>query len=268
MDSDRQKTILMDSATDRQPSPVIRTANGAAALIERRWLLFLLAGMGAWTLTPWLAPLFMHWGWTGAGRAIYTIYSAFCHQMPQRSWFFFGPKLSYSLAEITAVWPEPTTIFGLRGFIGTPEMGWKLAWSDRMVSFYGGFFLFGLLYLALRGLIRRRNWHLNWRWLLLLILPIALDGVTHMISDLAGIGVGFRETNAWLAVLTGNAFPAEFYAGDAWGSFNSIMRLVTGLLASFGFMFWALPIIDGAYQPKRRQVSKLTAAEGVVGHNN
>ena len=39
----------------------------------------------------------------------------------------------------------------LRHFLGTPTLGWKLAWSDRMVSFYGGLFLFTLLYGLLRG---------------------------------------------------------------------------------------------------------------------
>lgn len=247
---------------DQSNQPV---ANLVARFIERHWLALFILALGVWTLTPWLAPLFMHWGWTGPGRLIYAVYSAFCHQMPQRSWFFFGPKLTYSLAEIAAVWPEPATVWGLRGFVGTPAMGWKLAWSDRMVSFYGGFFLFGLLYLLLRGPIRRRNWHLSWRWLLVLILPIALDGMTHMISDLAGVGAGFRETNAWLAALTGNALPASFYAGDAWGSFNSILRLITGLLGSFAFMFWALPILDGAYRPGRQAVSDLTAAERILG---
>ena len=130
-------------------------------------------------------------------------------------------------------------------------MGWKLAWSDRMVSFYGGFFLFGLLYALLRDRVRRKGFWVNWRWLIVLLLPIAIDGITHMISDLYGIGQGFRDTNAWLAALTGNALPATFYAGDAWGSFNSIMRLVTGLLGSFAIIFWAYPIIDSAYRPRR-----------------
>lgn len=35
---------------------------------------------------------------------------------------------------------------------------------------------------------------------MLLLLPMAVDGVTHMISDwTAGIGYGFRYHNAWLA---------------------------------------------------------------------
>ena len=242
------------SATDRQ-----------AGVVERHWLALILTVLGVWTLTPLLAPLFMHWGWTGPGRAIYALYAMFCHQLPERSWFLFGPKHSYSLAEIAAVWPRSDSILGLRKFIGTPEMGWKMAWSHRMVSFYGGFLLFGLLYALVRPRIRRSGWRLGWRWLIVLILPIALDGLTHTVSDVQGIGLGFRETNAWLAVLTGHILPANFYAGDAFGSFNSLMRLVTGWLASFAIIFWAFPRVDAALLPDS---NGLFTRQGFIASND
>lgn len=117
-------------------------ATGLPGWIQRHWLHLSLFALGIWTLTPWLAPLFMHIGWTGAGQIVYAIYSLFCHQLPDRSWFFFGPQISYSMEEIAAVWPQSQSLWELRRFVGTPDMGWKLAWSDRMVSFYGGLFLF------------------------------------------------------------------------------------------------------------------------------
>jgi len=76
-----------------------------------------------------------------------------------------------------------------------------------------------------------------------LLFPIALDGITHAISDFAGIGQGFRDTNTWLVVLTNNAFPANFYSGDALGSFNSLMRFLTGILAGVGIVWLAFPYI-------------------------
>ena len=97
-----------------------------------------------------------------------------------------------------------------------------------------------------RPRIRRSGWRLSWRWLIVLILPIALDTLTHTVSDVQGMGLGFRETNAWLAVLTGHILPASFYAGDAFGSFNSLIRLVTGWLASCAIIFWAFPRVDEA----------------------
>ena len=62
-----------------------------------------------------------------------------------------------------------------------------------------------------------------------------------MLSDLAGIGLGFRDSNQWLAVLTNYALPADFYAGDALGSFNSLMRFLSGLLAGLGIVWLAFP---------------------------
>jgi uncharacterized membrane protein len=89
-------------------------------------------------------------------------------------------------------------------------------------------------------LFRKRLKPLPWWGLVLFLLPMAIDGFTHTISDFtAGIGLGFRYGNAWLAVLTNNAFPDTFYVGDALGSFNSWMRLITGLLFSLGIV-WAL----------------------------
>jgi uncharacterized membrane protein len=118
-------------------------------------------------------------------------------------------------------------------------MGWKVAWSDRMISFYTSVWLFAALWYAFRRNIRPLPW---WGFLLLL-LPIVLDGGTHMVSDFAGIGLGFRDTNAWLAVLTNDSLPSTFYAGDALGSFNSLMRFITGILAGLGIVWLALPYI-------------------------
>jgi hypothetical protein len=65
-----------------------------------------------------------------------------------------------------------------------------------------------------------------------------------MISDLFGIGQGFRDSNAWLAVLTNQAFRAYFYAGDALGSFNSWMRWITGILFGLGIVWFGFPYLD------------------------
>ena len=107
-----------------------------------------------------------------------------------------------------------------------------------MISFYTSVWLFAVIWYPFRHRIRP----LSWWGLLLLLLPITVDGLTHAVSDLAGIGQGFRDTNAWLAALTNYALPTAFYAGDALGSFNSLMRLVTGL-AGLGIVWLAFPFI-------------------------
>jgi uncharacterized membrane protein len=207
--------------------------------IGNHWFETFLIVYGAWVFAPFLAPVFMHVGWTGAGKAIYFVYSFFCHQLPERSFFFFGEKSMYSLNEIQAAWQNTINPMILRQFTGSETMGWKVAWSDRMISFYTSVWLFAVIWHPFRQKIKPLPW---WGFALLL-LPIILDGGTHTISDLAGIGQGFRDTNAWLAALTNQAYPATFYTGDTLGSFNSIMRFITGSLAGLGIVWLAFPYI-------------------------
>lgn len=207
------------------------------------WFILFALLAGAYIILPFLAPLFMVMGWNGAGKAIYFIYSFLCHQLPERSYFLFGPKITYSLPEIQAAWRDTANPLILRQFIGNAQMGWKVAWSDRMVSMFTSLWVFGLLWYPLR----RRIPKLPTWGLLLFLLPMMLDGTSHFISDFWGIGYGFRDTNLWLAALTGHIFPATFYAGDAWGSFNSIMRLATGLLFGLGIVWFAFPYVDESF---------------------
>lgn len=211
--------------------------------LAKNWFLIFVAIYGLWVWTPFLAPLLMHLGWDGPANAIYFIYSFFCHQLPERSYFFFGPQISYSLSDIQAAWMDTVNPLLLRKFTGTMEMGWKIAWSDRMISFYSGVWLFTIIWYP----FRRRIKNLPLWGLVFFLFPMVLDGGTHFISDLAGIGLGFRDSNLWLANLTHFAFSANFYAGDALGSFNSWMRIISGLLAGLGLVWFAFPYLDTAF---------------------
>jgi len=223
--------------------------------LSRHWLLIAVLALGLWVLLPWLAPVLMAAGLEGGARLIYTLYSFQCHQLPQRSYFLFGPRLMVPLADINAVWPY-TSYPKLRQFIGTPEMGYKVAWSDRMVSFYSPLFIGGLLFALARWRSGRdRLWRpLPVRWWLLALVPIFLDGFTHMISDTIHPVYGFRESNAWLAALTNNAFAPTFYAGDAIGSFNWWLRLLTGLLAGFATVWLVYPHLADAFAEMRQSL--------------
>ena len=126
-------------------APISSLAAGVDRFMQwllQHWLLFVGLALGIWTILPWLAPILMRLGWYQPAWWIYYIYSLFCHQLPERSWFLFGPRFTPSLAEIQAASGAGADFFALRHFLGTPGLGWKLAWSDRMVSFYGGWFLF------------------------------------------------------------------------------------------------------------------------------
>lgn len=220
-------------------SPIDRVA----AWLAGNWIVLFGSLMGLLVALPFLAPFFMRIGWNLPGSIIYTIYSFLCHQLPERSFFLFGPKLSYTLPEIQSAWQMTFDPMILRQFVGNPQMGWKVAWSDRMVAIYSSVWLFGLVWYPLRKHIRR----LSWWGLILFLIPMVIDGGSHTVSDLAGIGAGFRDTNLWLADLTQNLFPTTFYAGDAVGSFNSSMRLLTGVLFGLGSVWYTFPFLDEAF---------------------
>jgi uncharacterized membrane protein len=221
--------------------------------LTRYWIVLFAAAMGIYVGLPFLAPVFMHWGWSSAGKTIYLIYSFLCHQLPERSYFLFGPKVSYSLGEIQSAWQNSLNPMILRQFIGNPDMGWKVAWSDRMISMYASTLVFGLLWYP----FRRRLKVLPWWGFLLFLLPMVLDGGTHFLSDLSGIGQGFRYTNKWLATLIHQSLPLSFYVGDALGSFNSWMRLLTGVLFGIGVVWFGFPYIDRIFADQARNLRRI-----------
>jgi uncharacterized membrane protein len=192
---------------------------------------------GIWVIIPWFAPVIMKLGWTPAGDTVYFIYSFFCHQLPQRSFFLFGEQSMYPLSQIQAVWQNTSDPMILRQFVGNSTMGWKVAWSDRMISFYTSIWFFALLF----TITHRKIKPLSLIGFIILLIPMALDGGTHMLSDFSGIGNGFRDTNEWLVIITNNSFSSSFYTGDALGSFNSWMRFITGTLAGISIAWYLLP---------------------------
>jgi len=220
--------------------------------LTRHWLAAFNIAWGVFVLLPWLAPILMRLGLTGPASAIYFGYSFVCHQLPERSYFLFGSQVTYSLGDIHRVWSGDNNPLTLRQFIGTAEMGYKVAWSDRMVSLYTGFWLGSLVFAS----VRRKLKPISLLTYALLALPMAIDGTSHLVSDLWGIGQGFRDSNEWLAVLTNHALPAWFYAGDALGSFNSWLRLLTGLLFGLGTAWLLLPYLEQSLAQVREQLEQ------------
>src|SRR3990170_4111366 len=236
------------TTVSEMPAPQRRSTaialNRAVYHFSRHWLAWFLAVAGLWVLLPWLAPVFMRLGWTGPAGAIYWFYSFQCHQLPQRSFFLFGPQPMLSLERIRSLWADTLDPQVLRRFVGDAAVGFKVAWSDRMVSTYSSLPLAAAMWWPLR----RRLRPLPLWGFILLMLPLLLDGASHMVSDLAGVDQGFRSTNAWLAALTANRLPPSFYAGNALGAFNSWMRLISGTLFGIGAVWFAFPHVDLSFR--------------------
>jgi uncharacterized membrane protein len=159
----------------------------------------------------------------------------------------FGSRAMYSLADIQSAWQNTLDPLVLRQFTGNTSMGWKVAWSDRMVSMYTSIWIFALLWWPLRRRIRPLAW---WVFILLL-LPIAVDGTTHMISDLWGIEQGFRQANLWLAEMTNNSLSPSFYTGNSLGSFNSWMRWISGILFGLGVVWLGFPYLNNGFSTNK-----------------
>jgi hypothetical protein len=255
---------------------------GFVAWLAEHWLAIVTALVALYAGLPWLAPVFMKLGWTGPAQAIYLIYSFMCHQLPQRSYFLFGPKLTYSLAEISAVWPWQTFTdtstplsASLRQFIGTPEMGYKVAYAHRLTAIWTSVLAGSLLF----GLLRRRRRPelvegpveglrpLPFKGYLLLMLPMVVDGFTLMFGEGRFANrpyIDWRTTNAWfqpVANWLGLQLSESFYTGTALGSLNWVLRTLTGGLFGLASVWFAYPYIERAMWDIRRS---LAPSQGVA----
>lgn len=211
-----------------------------SAGLSKHWLLLANLVAGLFAGLPWVAPFLMARGYSQLGRLIYTVYSIFCHQLPQLSYFLFGEKISYSMPEIVAV-VHSDEFAALRAFLGTPEMGYKVALAHRTLAIYTGIAVGGFLFALLRRWMR--PWPLQ--WYLFFLAPVALDGLTHMLTDIFP-AITWRETNEWLQVLIGgwiHLLPA-FYIGTGVGSLNWFLRTLTGGLLGLGTVWLVYPYLD------------------------
>lgn len=200
----------------------------------RCWRLVIIVLSGLWLGLAILAPLLMAMGLEAPARAIYWAYSFQCHQLPQRSYFLFGQSgglQTYSLDQVLA-WGAD--IGHLRSFLGNSEAGYKIAFDMRLTALYSALFVGSLLWSAFGKWLPR----LKPISYVLLILPMALDGGTHLLSEITGLG--FRESNAWAIWLTGGHFSPDFYTGTTIGTLNWMLRTATGALfglATIWFVF-------------------------------
>ncbi len=235
-------------------------ADRFVAGVARHWLAIAIGLVGVYAGLPWLAPVFMKLGWTGPASIIYLVYSFMCHQLPQRSYFLFGPKMTYSLAEISAVW-EWQTLLDLRRFIGTPEMGYKVAYAHRLTAIWTSVLVGSLIF----GAVRHRLRPLSFKGYLLLILPMAVDGFSHLFTEVLPF-VDWRTTNAWfrpLADFLGLQLSPAFYTGTTIGSLNWALRTLTGALFGLASVWFAYPHIERAMRGVRQSLAAPPSAPSV-----
>jgi uncharacterized membrane protein len=94
-------------------------------------------------------------------------------------------------------------LLAARAFVGNEQLGYKVALCERDVAIYGGILLFGILFALMGRKIKSIHWAI---WIIFGILPIALDGVSQLISQPPMGFIPFRESTPLLRTLTGFLF--------------------------------------------------------------
>ena len=195
-----------------------------------------------------LAPTFMADGYEDVGKAVYRILAPHNHQLPQRSYFLYstdGGVATYSMAELVA---EGADAADPESFLGNELIGFKTALNHRMVAIFATIFVGGLAWLALG-----RRPHFGAPWFLLFLIPLLLDGFSHLISESSSLA--FREQNAWAACLTGHLFSTDFYEGSKMGSLNWVLRNLTGGIFGVGIVWYLFTSFDDFFNRIKRRLA-------------
>jgi uncharacterized membrane protein len=162
-----------------------------------------------------LAPVLMKFGFTGSARVIYTIYRPLCHQLGFRSFYLFGEQFYYprALAHVVGVktFEQITNqndidVIAASRYLGNDVVGYKLALCERDIAIYGSMLVFGIIFWLTGRKIKSIHWFL---WILIGLIPIAVDGLSQLPSLIAGIlpsWILIRESTPFLRVLTGSLF--------------------------------------------------------------
>jgi uncharacterized membrane protein len=182
-------------------------------VIAQHWLVLVIIFLGIFAGLPFVAPVLLHYGITGPADIIYQAYGLTCHQLAYRTYFFFGEKPAYTIAELQNVLnvtnPASDALYW-REFLGNSQLGYKMAWCERDVAIYISMVLAFVLF----GLIRTRVKPLDWRVYLLFVLPMAIDGTWQLFTSPLYIlpFLPLHESTPELRAITG----ALFGFGSVW----------------------------------------------------
>lgn len=220
------------SATERR---VVILLDRAIFWLSKHWLAVLNIFFSLYLGLPFLAPVLMKLGATGAGLLIHQFYAPQCHQLAQRSWYLFGPQGAYRLDELVALvgvenlpsYPWPS------GFVGHETVGYKVALCQRDTAIYGAILVGGLLFGLLRRRVRPLPW---WGYVGMGLIPVALDGGSQ-----------------WISYLLAYLFPR-------WGitprESTPLLRVVTGALFGIATVWLALPYVEQSFAGVRQTLQQ------------
>ena len=168
-------------ATDTSPRPTDVWAQrvGWALTVFMRWfsahwLAMANLALALYISLPLLAPWLEHTGHHRLGGLIYLVFRPLCHQLPERSFFLFGPKTVYSYSELADVLGGVVP----QRHVGLAEIGYKIAICQRCVAIYLTALGSGLLF----SLLRRKLGPLPLPAFGLMLMPVAVDGFGQLLK--------------------------------------------------------------------------------------
>lgn len=166
-----------------EPTQFARAIDHSMRSLLRRWVWVLNSVLLLYAGLPWLSPVLRSLGFERLGQAIFRLYSALCHQLPERS-FFVG--------------------------------NYQVCYCHRCTALYTSLLVMSLLYTA-----GRWKQAISHRMLLLMTLPIVIDGGWHMLDELLPFALRSADSSV--------------------GSLNFWLRMLTGILFGIGVVLWAYP---------------------------
>lgn len=205
----------------------IRWHEKFAFWLANNYPLFIAILLFLYTAIPFLAPVFMRTKHEAAANGIYKVYSVVCHELAFRSYFLFGEQAYYprELADISGMityeqianTSANDTQFA-RDFKGNEIVGYKVALCERDIAIYSSIALFALIFQFTKTRIKQYPWYF---WVILSVLPIALDGGSQLFS-------------------LGGTWPTWFPNRES----VPLLRTITGLLFGLGTAWYAFPMME------------------------
>lgn len=162
-----ERAYLLDGIGPRRQAfnrAVVHSLNELDAWFRNHWLAMVNTGLGVFIGVAVAAPIVRTFGLVGPSQSILNAYHLFCAQTPSHSYYIAGHQVCL---------------------------------CERCLAIYSSMLLGGLL-LALWRNRGRRVMPLGWRWWIVAMLPMALDGGTQ--------AFGWRESDWFLRLLTGTIF--------------------------------------------------------------
>jgi uncharacterized membrane protein len=245
---------------------------------SRHWLATFTLILALYVGLPILAPVLMAAGVEGPAHTIYRVYRPMCHQMASRSFFLFGEQVAYPrplagtelapldayLSDIPpdAYLPGASVTFAdysgnpsdlstflepARQFIGTEQMGYKMALCERDIAIYGFVLLAGLAY----GLLRRRRQVRAlplWGFVLIGLVPVGLDGFSQLLAYLFAAPGGATGALADVFGFLQQLFPLR--------ESTPFLRTLTGALFGGSLVWLTYPQIEGGMRSTAQQLEE------------